>query len=175
MPKRTVYSEENIFSKIIIIRKQKVMLDADLAVLYGVETKSLKRAVRRNSTRFPEDFMFELGAADLKILRYQIGTSNWGGTRYMPMAFTEQGIAMLSSVLNSDQAIEVNIQIMRIFVKMRGLIKEYEELLKKIEKIELEQSSSNQHIGNIYKIIKELIEPEIKKRNKIGYRISKGK
>jgi len=102
---------ENITSKIFMIRNFKVMLDRDLADLYGVDTAQLKRAVRRNIDRFPEDFMFILKNQEVRNLRCQIGTSSWGGTRYIPMAFTEQGVAMLSTVLNSKRAIQVNIQI----------------------------------------------------------------
>jgi hypothetical protein len=105
--------DEVVMNKIYVIRSQKVMLDKDLAELYKVETKQLKRAVRRNADRFPDDFMFELSKEEFDNLRNQIGTSSWGGTRYAPMAFTEQGVAMLSSVLNSDRAIKVNIQIVR--------------------------------------------------------------
>ena len=100
---------EIIENKIYFIRNVKVMLDSDLALLYGVETKQLKRQVRRNIERFPDDFMFELNEIESEILRSQIGTSSWGGTRYMPMAFTEQGVAMLSSVLTSTTALKVNI------------------------------------------------------------------
>ncbi len=108
-------------SKIYLIRGQKVMLDMDLAELYGVETKQLKRAVRRNEKRFPLDFMFELANDEFENLRSNFGTSSWGGIRYAPMAFTEQGVAMLSSVLNSDRAILVNIRIIRIFTRMREI------------------------------------------------------
>ena len=104
---------EKIIGKIYWIRGEKIMLDSDLAALYGVETKALKRAVRRNISRFPEDFMFELSIEELAYLRCQIGTSSWGGRRYLPHAFTEEGVAMLSSVLNSEKAIVVNIHIMR--------------------------------------------------------------
>ena len=110
-PIEVIIPEEVLMSKIFPIRSRKVILDKDLAELYNVETKQLKRAVRRHSNRFPEDFMFELSVKEFKSLRSQFGTSNWGGTRYTPMAFTEQGVAMLSSVLNSDRAIKVNIQI----------------------------------------------------------------
>ena len=108
-----------IQNKIFEIRGFKVMLDFDLAILYNIETKSLKQSVRRNISRFPEDFMFELTEIELNSLRSQIVTSNRGGLRYMPFAFTEQGIAMLSSVLNSEKAIEVNISIIRAFVTFR--------------------------------------------------------
>jgi len=112
--------DEYMALKIYVIRGQKVMLDMDLAELYGVETKNLKRAVRRNIERFPEDFMFELSSNEFENLRCQTGTSRWESTRYAPMAFTEQGIAMLSSVLKSKQAIAVNIQIIRVFIRMTG-------------------------------------------------------
>ena len=118
---RYLIPDELILNKIYHIREQKVMLDMDLAELYGVETKQLKRAVRRNISRFPPDFMFELSRDELEILRSQFGTSSWGGLRYSPMAFSEQGIAMLSSILNSDRAILVNIRIIRIFQYLRQL------------------------------------------------------
>jgi hypothetical protein len=124
---------ERITSKIYLIRGQKVMPDRDLAELYGVETKVLKQAVRRNSKRFPEDFMFELSAGEFKNLRSQFVTSSWGGIRYKPMAFTEQGVAMLSSVLNSERAIQVNNQIMRAFTKLRQMLATNADLRRKIE------------------------------------------
>ena len=114
-----IVSVETIAGKIYIIRGLNVMLDRDLAELYGVETKQLKRAVRRNIDRFPSDFMFDLTRDEFTNLRSHIGTSSWGGERYVPMAFTEQGVAMLSSVLNSKRAIQVNIQIIRTFTKFR--------------------------------------------------------
>ena len=112
------------------------MLDRDLAELYQVETKVLKQAVRRNINRFPEDFMFELTEDEFEILRSQIVTSSWGGMRYVPMAFTELGVAMLSSVLKSDRAIQVNIQIMRVFTKFRQMLSTHEDLKRKIEVME---------------------------------------
>ena len=117
-----VIPEEIILSKIYFIRELKVMIDSDLAGLYGVETKVLKQQVKRNIDRFPEDFMFELTTEEFANLRSQFVTSSWGGVRYLPMVFTEQGVAMLSSVLRSKQAIKVNIQIMRIFTKVRQLL-----------------------------------------------------
>ena len=122
--------------KIYLIRGKKVLLDKDLAELYGVETKQLKRAVRRNLTRFPEDFMFELNTNEFNDLRSQFGTSSWGGSRYLPMAFTEHGVLMLASVLNSDRAISVNIQIVRIFTRMREMLASHAEILHRLEKIE---------------------------------------
>ena len=114
-----IVSDEIISSKIYIIRQQKVMLDNDLAELYVVETKQLKRQVRRNIERFPEDFMFELTQQEAENLRSQFGTSSWGGTRYSPMAFTEQGVAMLSSVLNSPTSIKVNIQVLCFYFDLK--------------------------------------------------------
>ena len=160
MRKTSLLPEERIFKKIIIVRDQKILLDSDLAELYGVPTKVLKQAVRRNIDRFPEDFLFELTAKEWKNLRSQIVTSSspaiqasWGGQRYAPFAFTEQGVAMLSSVLNSPQAVAVNIQIMRVFVKMRQWITSYKSLLEKIEKLEASDSEKNKHIKNIYSLI----------------------
>ena len=111
-------------------------MDFDLAEMYLVETKKLKRQVRRNMDRFPEDFMFEINKEEFENLRSQIGSSSWGGSRYLPMAFTEQGVAMLSSVLSSRMAIEVNIQIIRVFTKMREMILNHKDILLKLEKVE---------------------------------------
>ena len=152
------------------------MVDFDLASLYEVETKILKQAVRRNIDRFPSDFIFRLTNAEWNSLRSQFVTLENGRgkhSKYLPFAFTEQGVAMLSSVLNSNRAVAVNIQIMRLFVKMRQLIAGYSDLLKKIEKIEKDQMGSNQDIVSIYKIIKELLEPSIKDRPPIGFKIKK--
>jgi hypothetical protein len=133
MNKMNKLSDETLFKKIYVIRDQKILLDVDLAVLYGVETRVLKQAVKRNLARFPKDFMFVLSVKEFKILRSQFVTSNWGGVRYPPMAFTEQGVAMLSSVLSTPRAITINIQIMRIFVKMRQMIISYKDLLEKLK------------------------------------------
>ena len=173
MSKDVTLPEEMVFKKIIFIGGQKVLLDRDLAELYDVPTKVLKQAVRRNKDRFPKDFMFELTGKEWKTLRSQIVTSSWGGERYAPFAFAEQGFAMLSSVLNSPRAIAVNIQIMRVFVKMRQLITSYKGLLEKIEKLEASDSEKNKHIKNIYSLIKELLEPSIKNRKPIGFKIGK--
>jgi hypothetical protein len=131
MPKSQI-----ITHKIIEIRDHKVLLDFDLAELYETSTKVLKQAVRRNINRFPEDFMFELTEEEFQCLRSQIVTSNRGGQRYMPFAFTEQGVAMLSSVLNNERAIEINIAIMRSFVSLRKFALTYEELTKRVTEIE---------------------------------------
>ena len=122
--------------RIYLIRKQKVMLDSDLAELYGVETFNLNKAVKRNIDRFPDDFMFQLSQEEAESLRFQIGmskVSGRGGRRYLPYAFTEQGVAMLSSVLNSKRAVQVNIAIMRAFVKLRELLATHKDLAQKLE------------------------------------------
>ena len=129
-----------IQNKIYEIRGQKVMLDFDLAEMYGTETKRLKEAVRRNIHRFPGDFMFELTENEHEFLRTQIATSKRGGTRYFPFAFTEQGVAMLASVLNSKTAIQVNISIVRAFVLLRQHLSDYNDLKEQIEKLELDMN-----------------------------------
>ncbi|MEE9450316.1 MAG: ORF6N domain-containing protein [Ignavibacteriaceae bacterium] len=127
---------ENITSKIYLIRKEKVMLDSDLATLYGVATKVIVQAVKRNVDRFPKDFMFQLTTNQYKNLRSQSVTSSWGGRRYPPYVFTEQGVAMLSSVLKSKRAIKVNIAIMRAFVELRKFLYSNEKLAKKLTTLE---------------------------------------
>ncbi len=167
-------TETQIVNKIHIIRKEKVMLDQDLAELYDVETKYLKRQVRRNIDRFPEDFMFELTNEEFENLRSQIGTSSWGGTRYAPMAFTEQGVAQLSSVLNSGRAIQVNIQIIRLFTKMRNLLLSHHELFLKIEKMEHLLTNHDHDIAVLFDYLKKLLNEDKQKnrqetRKRIGY------
>jgi len=132
----TLVPVERIANKIYLIRDKKVMLDRDLAELYGVETKVLKQAVRRNIERFPEDFMFELIKSEFENLRSQIVTSSWGGARYSPMAFTEQGVLMLSSVLKSEKAVQVNIQIMRTFIKLREALLDNKYLRRELKEFE---------------------------------------
>ncbi len=159
---------EIIENRIFLIRKQKVMLDVHLAQLYGVSTKNLNKAVRRNRKRFPKDFMFQLAAGEAKNLRFQIGTSSsgHGGRRYLPCVFTEQGIAMLSSVLKSDRAIRINILIMRTFVKIRDLMATHIDLARKIEE-------HDKNIRAIIAIIKELLQPPLmplKKERPMGFR-----
>ncbi len=155
------YSDEFVMSRIHVIRGQKVMLDQDLAELYGVGTKVLKQQVRRNIDSFPEDFMFELTADEFEQLRSQIVTSSKGGTRYAPMAFTEHGVLMLSSVLKNARAREVNIQIMRLFVKMRELMLTHKDLLLELEKL---RNSSKEHSGKIAVIFRYLKQMEQRQR-----------
>jgi len=165
--------DEVVMNKIYLIRSQKVMLDRDLAELYDVETKQLKRAVRRNANRFPDDFMFELNKEEFDNLRNQIGTSSWGGTRYAPMAFTEQGVAMLSSVLNSDRAIKVNIQIVRIFTRMRQMLLTQKDLLLKVGQIEMRLEKQGKDIKLVFDYLKQFIEEKDEPRKEIGFKQKK--
>lgn len=158
-----------IQNKIYEIRGCRVMLDFDLSELYQVPTKALKQAVKRNIQRFPDDFMFELTTEEWQNLRSQFVTSSWGGTRYYPFAFTEQGVAMLSSVLRSEVAIEVNISIMRAFVKIREFSSAYAELNQKLETFMIE---TNMQFNDIYQALTELAsrkEIEDRPRNKVGF------
>jgi hypothetical protein len=164
--------DEIITNKIYFIREQKVMLDEDLAELYKVETKQLKRQVRRNLERFPKDFMFELSKNEFENLRSQFGTSKWGGTRYAPYAFTEQGIAMLSSVLSSQTAIKVNIQIIRVFTKLRQIFTDNLSLKLEIEDIKKKLSHQNKNTELVFSYLDELLEKKENQipRTKIGYK-----
>lgn len=159
---------ERITEQIYLIRNMKVMLDRDLADLYRVETRVLKQAVRRNVERFPPDFMFELTEAELKNWRSQFVTSNSDrrGLRYAPMAFTEQGVAMLSTVLSSKRAIQVNIQIMRAFTRLRRMLTGYEELKHTIEAMERKY---DQNFQVVFEAIKQLIEIESQPKRRIGF------
>jgi len=164
-------AEEEIINRIYIIRGQKVMLDKDLAEMYGVETFNLNKAVKRNLSRFPDDFMFQLSSEEFKNLIFQNGISKWGGTRKLPYAFTEQGVAMLSSVLHSERAIQVNIQIIRVYTKMRRLLIDNKERWQKIEKIEQSIIKKDEEIEAIFKVQKKLLIQEEKPRSKIGFAI----
>ena len=173
-------SEDLILSKIYFIRNEKVMLDRDLAELYGVETKYLKRQVRRNSLRFPIDFMFELTDKELKIWRSQFVTSKDDkmGLRYAPFAFTEDGVAQLSTVLNSDVAIKVNIQIIRMFSRIRKIALTHSEIFLKLERIEQLGLKHDKQIELIFKYLKQFEkackeEIEIENRPRIGFKPTK--
>ncbi len=161
--------EETIEGKILLIRHKKVMLDRDLAALYGVETKRLKQQVNRNIERFPDDFMFQLTREEFNNLKSQIATSSWGGLRHLPYAFSEQGVAMLSSVLNSKRAIQVNIQVMRTFIKLRAMLLTHKELKQKIEAMERKY---DYQFKIVFDAIKKLLEPPEKPKGKIGFRKS---
>jgi len=158
----------NISQRILTICGHRVMLDANLAELYGVPTKRLNEAVRRNTPRFPEDFMFRLTAAEYSSLMSQIATSKpgRGGRRKLPYAFTEQGVAMLSSVLHSDQAIQVNITIMRVFVNIRRILVSHEELARKVDAIEKKYDS---RFRVVFDAIRVLMEPPKTPRRRIGF------
>ncbi|MFH0772384.1 MAG: ORF6N domain-containing protein [Candidatus Omnitrophota bacterium] len=160
--------QEMVEGKIFVIRSHKVMFDKDLADLYGIETRNLNKAVARNIDRFPEDFMFQLTMGEVKNLMFQNGTSSWGGTRKMPRVFTEHGILMLSSVLNSKRAVQVNIQIMRTFIKLRRIVESHKELLNKIEVME---KKYDHQFRVIFEAIKEIIAPLPEKpKRQIGFR-----
>jgi hypothetical protein len=162
---------ERINHSILLVRGHKVLLDADLAELYGVATKVLLQAVKRNLERFPRDFMLQLTAKEWSTLRSQIVTSNTqrGGRRYTPYAFTEQGVAMLSSILNGSRAIAVNIEIMRAFVRMRELLTSNKELAQKLIELERKISTHDQAITGILNAIRELMNPPAPKRRGIGF------
>jgi hypothetical protein len=163
---------KSIEALIFLIRGQKVMLDRDLAELYRVETKQLKRAVRRNITRFPKDFMFELTKDESDNLRSQFGTSSWGGTRYSPMVFTEQGVAMLSSVLTSERAAQVNIEIMRAFVRLRQMLAAHTDLEKRLDALE---ERYDEQFKVVFDAIRALRKPPEKSRKKIGFEVKEGR
>ena len=166
--KSIIIPSERIVSKIYIIRGRKIMLDRDLSELYCVKTKDLNASVKRNKERFPDDFMFQLTKKEFENLRLQISTSSWGGTRYMPRAFTEQGVAMLATVLNSKMAVAVNIQIIRTFVKIRELMAKNEMLQRKIMELEKKYGRHDAKIKKIFDILQLLLADENK--NEIGFK-----
>jgi phage regulator Rha-like protein len=166
----SIVPTESIINKIVFLRSEKVLLDHDLAELYGVETKQLKRAVRRHISRFPRDFMFELTKNEYDSLRHQFGTLKRGAhSKYSPFAFTEQGVAMLSSVLNSERAIEVNVAIMRAFVQLRKMIASNNKLAQKLAELEQHLESHDEQIQAIFEAIRQLMTPPAKPRKKIGF------
>ncbi len=174
MSQEITIPEEIITNKIYLIREQKVMLDRDLAELYGVETRVLKQSVRRNIKRFPEDFMFEMTKTELEIWRSQFATTSDDkkGLRYAPFCFTEQGVTMLSCILNSERAIDVNIRIIRVFTKMREMLTDNLNIKLEIEGIKKKLINQNKNIELVFSYLDELLE---KKENpkpikKIGYK-----
>jgi hypothetical protein len=176
MSKSVAITDEIVINKIYLIRGKKVMLDRDLSEMYGVTTGNLNKAVSRNLRRFPEDFMFRLTEDEFKNLVFQNGRASWGGTRIAPHAFTEQGVAMLSSVLNSDTAIEVNIQIIRIFTRMREVLLSHKDVLIKLEQLESKILKQDQRVDKqeddiemIFNTLKQLINPPQDPREPIGF------
>jgi hypothetical protein len=177
MKKGSLLPDELIINKIILLRDQKVLVDRDLAELYDVDTRTLNQAVKRNLKRFPEDFMFQMTKEEFEIWRSQIVISNNDkmGLRRPPYAFTEQGVAMLSSVLNSDRAILVNIQIMRVFTKMRALLESHKEILRKLESLEKKDIEQEDKILLIFEYLKQLEqakqeETQLRERKRIGFK-----
>jgi hypothetical protein len=158
-----------IEARILVIRGERVMLSTHLAELYGVAPRVLVQAVKRNASRFPDDFMFQLSSEEFNNLKSQIVTSSWGGLRRAtPYAFTEQGVAMLSSVLNSERAVQVNVEIMRTFVRLRRILASHKDLARKLE--ELEQKYDAQFKG-VFDTIRQLMVPAAKTRRSIGFRV----
>lgn len=171
----TLIPDDTLISKIYFIRNQKVMIDSDLAELYGVETRRLNEQVARNIERFPEDFMFQLTQAEFELLMSQFATSKQngrGGRRKLPYVFTEHGVLMLSSVLNSKQAITVNIQVMRIFTRIRQALMDNIELRLEIEKIKKKLDNQDKNMEIVFRYLDELIDKkaEIQQRKRIGYK-----
>jgi ORF6N domain-containing protein len=166
--KRSFVPVERIEGAILVLRGHKVILDKDLAALYGVTTGNLNKAVNRNIERFPADFMLRLTEAEFDDLRFQFGRSRWGGTRTLPRAFTEQGVAMLSSVLRSRRAALVNLEIMRAFVRLREMIATNRDLARRLD--ELEKRYDTQFKG-VFDAIRQLMAPPVKSRRSIGFRV----
>jgi len=166
MVENSLVTIKQITEKIYYIRGVKVMLDRDLAMLYEVETRVLNQAVKRQTKRFPDDFMFQLTKAEFNLLKSQIVTSSWGGVRKMPMAFTEQGVAMLSGILNSDRAIQVNIQIMRTFTKFRHMIAGHEELKKAVDEL---WEQTDERFEVVFSVLDKLLTDDEKPKKKIGF------
>lgn len=170
--KHIVIPDEIIMNKIYFVREQKVMIDSDLAELYGVETRRLNEQVKRNINRFPIDFMFQLSEQEFYDLKSQIATSSWGGRRKLPFVFTEHGVLMLSSVLNSEKAINVNIQIMRIFAKVREMLTDNLNVKLEIEEIKKRLQNQDKNIELVFNYLDELIEKQKdnNKRRVIGFK-----
>ena len=168
---KEIIPHEVIERKIFIIRGQKVMLSPILAELYGVETRALIQAVKRNADRFPEDFMFQLTDEEYKNLKSQIVISSWGGSRRaFPYAFTEQGVSMLSSVLNSKRAIQVNIAIIRTFVRLKQMLSTHKDLAQKLSELERRMEKHDEHIHTIFQAIRQLMnQPPESSNRKIGF------
>jgi len=173
MKKNLTVPDEKILDSIQMIRGQKIMIDRDLALLYGVPTKVLKQAVKRNSASFPGDFMFKMTSEEFKNWRSQFVTSNSTlkmGLRHAPFCFTEYGVAMLSSVLKSKKAIDVNIRIIRIFIRIREALLSHKDILSKIEKLERKINKNDEDIHDIFNVLKQLLNPLSPPRKRIGFK-----
>lgn len=168
-------SDEIVIDKIYWIRNQKVMLDQDLAELYGIQTKRLNEQVKRNRERFPDDFMFELTEEEYLNLMSQFATSSWGGRRNRPYAFTEHGVLMLSSVLNSKRAIEVNVQIMRVYIKIREMLLANKDLFIRVEQVEKNLVKHDHNIELLFKYFGKFLQQDDQPREKIGYKLESEK
>jgi hypothetical protein len=168
--KPSIIPAEGIERAILLIRGQKVMLDVNLATLYGVPTKAFNQAVTRNLNRFPKDFMFQLTGEEFANLRSQIVTSSWGGRRTAPFASTEQGVAMLSSVLHSDRAVQVNIEIMRAFVRLRQILASHADLARRLDSLE---KKYDVQFKAVFDAIRELMRPAVPRRRAIGFQADK--
>jgi phage regulator Rha-like protein len=164
---KSLVPEDRIEQIILIIRNQKVILDSDLAALYGVETKNLNKAISRNKTRFPEDFMFQLTKDEVENLRFQFGTSSYGGRRYLPYAFTEHGALMAANVLNSPQAITMSVAIIRTFIKLRQILSLNKDLAHRLDELEKKYDEQFQVVFQVIRRLTEL--PEEPKKPKIGF------
>ena len=182
MSNNIIVNESLVISKIYLIRAQKVMLDEDLATMYGVETGRLNEQVKRNIERFPKDFMFQLTKQEYEILKSQNAISSWGGRRKLPYAFTEHGVLMLSSVLNSPTAIQVNIKIMRVYTKLREMLLTHKDILTKLEQLEnkiLKQdkkaNKQEEEIQIIFSALKQLLNSPQEPREPVGFKINKSK
>ena len=173
MKTELILKEDKISEMIYSIKGERVMLDSDLAHIYNVETKALNRAVKRNVTRFPPDFMFQLSQEEWNNLKYQNGTSSWGGRRTLPFVFTEHGAIMLASVLNSERAIEASILVVRAFVKLRGFVLMSKEIAKRLEDFEENTNRKliehDQHFKVVFATLKKVFLQESKPRNRIGF------
>ena len=175
MSDKLIIPDEVVINKIYLIREQKVMLDSDLAELYGVETRVLNQHVKRNDTRFPDDFMFQLTEEEWENLKSQSSSTTWGGRRKLPYVFTEHGVLMLSSILNSKKAVAINIQIMRIFTKMREMLLTHKDLLLKMEEMEKKVVGQDEKIELIFSYLKQFIKEKEGPRKKIGFKSKNSK
>ncbi len=175
MSKEISIPEEIITSKIYLIRGQKVMLDSDLAELYQVETRRLNEQVKRNEDRFPDDFMFQLSQQEWDHLKSQNATSSWGGRRKLPYSFTEHGVLMLSSVLNSKRAIGVNIHIMRVFTKIREMLLTHKDLLIKMNELESKVTNHDKSIKQVFAYLKEFVKQKSEPIEPVGFKQQKKK